>query len=181
MGALFFRQPAEGTGEPQRHEFVVERPRVKPAGSVLLSGARLITMKGDEVIARGDVLVTGNRIAAIGPRGSVRAPAGTRTIDVSGKTIMPGFVDAHAHMWAPRGVHLTEVELALEGDMDVRGALGLSDEVRNGYSKIKVDFRIEGNAPEEKLRKIVEQSRARSAVFDVITNGTPVEITVNGV
>lgn len=109
MGALVFRQDATGVGDPQRLEFVVERPRAKPSGSVLLSGARIITMKGDEVIARGDVLVTGNRIAAIGARGSVRAPAGTRTIDVSGKTIMPGLVDAHAHMWPPRGLHQTEI------------------------------------------------------------------------
>ena len=109
MGALFFRQAAAAATDPQRHEFVVERPRVKPSGSVLLTGAHVITMKGDEVIARGDVLVTGNRIAAIGARGSVRAPAGTRTIDVSGRTIMPGFVDAHAHMWAPRGLHQTEI------------------------------------------------------------------------
>jgi Tol biopolymer transport system component/imidazolonepropionase-like amidohydrolase len=109
MGALFFRQAAVGTGEPQRQELVVERTRVKPSGSILLTGARIVTMKGDEVIARGDVLVTGNRIAAIGTRGSVRAPAGTRTLDVAGKTIMPGFVDAHSHMWAPRGLHQTEV------------------------------------------------------------------------
>ncbi len=120
MGALFFRQPATGSGEPQRQELVVERPRVKPTGSVLLTGARVITMKGDEVIARGDVLVTGNRIAAIGARGSVGAPAGTRTIDVAGKTIMPGFVDAHAHMWAPRGVHQTEV-WQVHGEPRLRG------------------------------------------------------------
>jgi uncharacterized OsmC-like protein len=63
--------------------------------------------------------------------------------------------------------------------MDAQGILGLSDEVRNGYSSIKIDFSIRGDAPEEKLRQIVEQSRARSAVFDVITNQVPVEITVN--
>lgn len=109
MGALFFRQAMAGEGDPQRMEFVVERPRARPRGSVLLTGARVITMKGDEVIARGDVLVTDNRIAGVGRRGSLRPPAGTRTIDVAGKTIMPGLVDAHAHMWAPRGVHQTEI------------------------------------------------------------------------
>ena len=109
MGSLFFRQSATGAGEPQRMAFAVERPRSRPTGSVLLTGARIITMKGDEVLPRGDVLVTNNRIAAIGGRGSVRAPAGTRTIDVTGKTIMPGLVDAHSHMWAPRGPHQTEV------------------------------------------------------------------------
>ena len=62
-------------------------------------------MKGDEVIARGDVVVTNNRITAVGPEGSVTVPAGARTIDVSGKTIMPGLVDVHAHMWPQWGIH----------------------------------------------------------------------------
>jgi uncharacterized OsmC-like protein len=81
---------------------------------------------------------------------------------------------------AARGVQLHEVTAVVEGDLDLQGVLGLSDEVRNGYQKIRVDFRIKGDAPEEKLRQIVEQSRARSAVFDIITNQAPVEITVNG-
>ncbi|MGD8320446.1 MAG: OsmC family protein [Gemmatimonadota bacterium] len=81
---------------------------------------------------------------------------------------------------AARGVELHEVESTVEGEIDIQGILGLSDQVRNGYQKIRVDFSIKGNAPEEKLRQIVEQSRARSAVFDIITNQTPVEITVNG-
>ena len=79
-----------------------------------------------------------------------------------------------------RGVTLTKVESRVEGDIDLQGILGLSDEVRNGYQNIRIDFDIEGDADEETLRKIVEQSRKRSAVFDVITNPTPVEITVNG-
>ena len=81
---------------------------------------------------------------------------------------------------AARGIKLTEVESVVEGEMDIRGILGLSDEVRNGYSRIQVDFTIKGEAPEEKLRKLVEQSRARSAVFDIITNGTAVDLTING-
>ena len=71
----------------------------------MLRGARIITMKGDEVIPRGDVVVTNNRITAVGAEGSVTVPAGARTIDVSGKTIMPGLVDIHAHMWPQWGVH----------------------------------------------------------------------------
>lgn len=80
---------------------------------------------------------------------------------------------------AARGVELHEVESRIEGEIDIQGILGLSDEVRNGYQKIRVDFTIRGNAPEEKLQQIVEQSRSRSAVFDVITKQVPVEITVN--
>jgi uncharacterized OsmC-like protein len=79
-----------------------------------------------------------------------------------------------------RGVELYEVESRLEGHADLQGLLGLSDEVRNGFSKITVDISIQGNAPEDKLRQIVEQSKNRSAVFDIITNQVPVEITVNG-
>jgi uncharacterized OsmC-like protein len=80
---------------------------------------------------------------------------------------------------AARGVTLYEVESKIEGTMDAQGILGLSDQVRNGYSGIRIDFKVKGDAPEEKLQEIVAQSRARSAVYDVITNGTPVTITVN--
>jgi uncharacterized OsmC-like protein len=80
---------------------------------------------------------------------------------------------------AARGVELRSVECALEGDIDLRGILGLSDEVRNGYSGITARFRIRGDASPEKLRTIVEQARARSAVFDVLTNGVPVNIEID--
>lgn len=69
----------------------------KPTGRVVLSGARLITMKGDEVIEDGVVVINGNRIEAIGPRGSVSVPADARVMDMAGKTIIPGLVDAHWH------------------------------------------------------------------------------------
>lgn len=78
---------------------------------------------------------------------------------------------------AARGVKLTEVESRIEGDIDLRGILGISDQVRNGYSGIRVHFRIAGDAPAEKLQAIVEQAQARSAVFDVLTNGTAVNVT----
>jgi uncharacterized OsmC-like protein len=80
---------------------------------------------------------------------------------------------------AARGVTLTSVESQIEGDIDLQGILGLSDTVRNGYQQLRVSFDIAGDAPAEKLREIVEQARARSAVFDVLTNGVPVSITVN--
>jgi len=83
-----------------------------------------------------------------------------------------------ANIAAARGVTLTEVSSTLEGDMDLRGILGLSNEVRNGYSGVKVTFDIKGDAPAEKLRQIVEQSRARSAVFDVLSNGTTIDVSV---
>jgi uncharacterized OsmC-like protein len=84
-----------------------------------------------------------------------------------------------ANIAAARGVTLQEVESTVEGDIDLRGILGLSKDVRNGYQGIRVTFRVKGDAPAEKLREIVEQSRARSAVFDVLTSGTRVEIDVD--
>ena len=68
----------------------------------------------------------------------------------------------------------------VEGDIDLRGILGISDDVRNGYSDIAIRFEIEGDAPREKLQQIVEQARARSAVFDVLANGFPVSVSVSG-
>jgi len=77
---------------------------------------------------------------------------------------------------AARGVELTEVESTLEGDMDVRGALGLDDEYRNGFSRIRVTFRVAGNAPAEKLRELVDRAQQRSAVLDMVRNGVPVDV-----
>lgn len=84
-----------------------------------------------------------------------------------------------ANIAAARGVTLSEVEASIEGDMDLRGILGLSPDVRNGYEGIRATFTIKGDAPEEKLREVVEQARARSAVFDIITNQVPVQIGVD--
>jgi len=84
-----------------------------------------------------------------------------------------------ANIAAARGVELTEVTSTVEGDIDLNGILGLNPSVRNGFEQIRVSFTVKGNAPPEKLRELVQQSRARSAVFDVITNGTPVSISVD--
>ena len=84
-----------------------------------------------------------------------------------------------ANIAAARGVELTEVTSTVEGDIDLNGILGLNPEVRNGFSGIKVSFDIKGNASPEKLREVLEQSQARSAVFDIITNRVPVSVEVN--
>jgi uncharacterized OsmC-like protein len=84
-----------------------------------------------------------------------------------------------ANIAAARGVTLTEVTSRIEGDINLLGLLGLSKEVRNGYQSIRATFDIKGDAPAATLREIVEQSRARSAVFDVLTKGVPVQIAVN--
>ncbi len=84
-----------------------------------------------------------------------------------------------ANIATARGVTLTEVTSTVEGDIDLNGLLGLDSEVRNGYQRITVRFTIKGDSAAEKLAAIVEQSRARSAVYDVITNGVPVDIQVD--
>ncbi len=83
-------------------EVVVELPRDIPAGTVVLRGARVITMVGNEVIESADIVVSKNRIAAVGNSGSVTVPADAEIIDVSGKTIVPGFIDSHAHWFEIR-------------------------------------------------------------------------------
>jgi uncharacterized OsmC-like protein len=79
---------------------------------------------------------------------------------------------------AARGVTLTRVESTVVGDIDLQGIFGMSDEVRNGYQQVTIRFTIEGDASPEVLREIVEQSRARSAVYDVLTAGVPVKVEV---
>ena len=83
-------------------EVAVEVPRDIPDGTIVLRGARVITMAGDEVLESGDVVVANNRIAAVGESGELAIPDGATVLDVSGKTIMPGFVDTHAHWFEIR-------------------------------------------------------------------------------
>jgi hypothetical protein len=83
--------------------------RAIPQGYTLLQGGRLVTMEGDQVVERGDVLIHNNRIAEIGASGTLEVPQGTKIIDVQGKTLTPGFVDTHAHMWPQWGVHKNQV------------------------------------------------------------------------
>ena len=63
--------------------------------------------------------------------------------------------------------------------MDLRGILGLSQEVRNGFSAMRVSFAVKGDAPEQKLREIVQQACARSAVLDILSNGIPISVETN--
>ncbi len=120
LGASFFRQPVssitfdtpppagarDGAEEkpkpkepPKYQEFAadIEAPRYTPKGTVVLRGARVITMRGDEVLSKADIVVTDNRIVAVGERGAAPVPSGAEVIDVRGKTVMPGIVDVHAH------------------------------------------------------------------------------------
>jgi Tol biopolymer transport system component len=88
---------------PVERRIAVAASRDIPQGTVVLRGARVVTMRGDEVVEDADLVIENNRIRSVGPRAA--APAGARVIDVSGTTIVPGFVDTHAHMWNLWGLH----------------------------------------------------------------------------
>ena len=90
---------------PDERRIVITAERDIPKASAVLRGGRVITMRGNEVIENADVVVVNNRIAAVGRRGSVTVPSGARVIDVSGKTIVPGYVDTHGHLRLSNNVH----------------------------------------------------------------------------
>lgn len=91
------KEPLDVDEHVQSFEVALEFPRARPEGTIVLRGGTVITMKADEVIRNADIVVTDNRIASIGRRGSARVPAGAKVVDVSGKFIVPGFIDTHAH------------------------------------------------------------------------------------
>lgn len=77
-----------------------------------------------------------------------------------------------------RGVQLRSVEAKLEGTMDLYGILGIDSDVRNGYDDIKVTYNIDADASQQEIEAIVAQSQKRSAVYDIITNPTNVNVQV---
>jgi Tol biopolymer transport system component len=87
--------------KPVELALVIERPRSRPRGTVVLRGAKIISMRADEIIPEGEVVVTDNRITHVGPKGTAKVAENTHVVDVSGMTIVPGFVDTHAH-WTVR-------------------------------------------------------------------------------
>jgi uncharacterized OsmC-like protein len=80
-----------------------------------------------------------------------------------------------------RGIRLDSIECEISGDINLLGLLGLNDTVRNGYRSLSLSFRIKGDAKDEELRNVIEQAKARSAVYDIVTNGVPVEINTETV
>ena len=79
---------------------------------------------------------------------------------------------------AAKGIKIDEVETSFSGDLDLHGFLGLDDNIRNGYEKIKVTFKIKSDASEEKLQELVELAQKRSPVFDIVSHPTPVEVSL---
>lgn len=123
LTALYKADPAKAKADSitkveqkKREKYAPEESQVKvyyakdtPKGSFLIKNARIVSMKGEEVIENGDVLVVDNRIMAVGKTGTLSVPAGTKEIDCTGKTVTPGFVDTHAHMWPFWNLHKNSV------------------------------------------------------------------------
>jgi len=98
-GAKDSKTPAKkGPPESESLEIVLTLPRAKPSRTVVYRGARLVTMKGDEVIENGAIVVENDRIRAVGAASSVTVPDGAKVVDLNGKTIIPGMFDEHAHL-----------------------------------------------------------------------------------
>jgi len=91
--------------KPMESRIRISATRDIPKATVLLKGARIITMRGNEIIEKGDIVIVNNRITAVGASGTLTVPSGARTIDVTGKTIVPGFVDTHAHLRVASNIH----------------------------------------------------------------------------
>lgn len=77
-----------------------------------------------------------------------------------------------------RGIKLNSVEATLEGDIDLRGTLGIDPDVRNGFSEVRVTYSIDADASDEDIRALVAQSQKRSPVFDALTNPCVVSVEV---
>jgi uncharacterized OsmC-like protein len=76
---------------------------------------------------------------------------------------------------AARGVEVEDLRIELEAELDLRGLLGLSGEVRNGYSKIELTFHVKANAPEDTCRELCELAKKHSPVYDMLSHGVPIE------
>ena len=79
---------------------------------------------------------------------------------------------------AAQGIRIDEVESRYEGDLDLRGFLGLDEKVRNGYQNIRITFKVKGDAPPEKLEELVQLAQQRSPVFDIVSHPVPVTVQV---
>jgi Tol biopolymer transport system component len=110
VGSTYFRRPLDTVNfaappetnrsieaHSRAYPVVVELERDRPAGTLVLRGATVITMREDEVIDDADIVIVDNRIAAVGPRGEVEFPAGAEIRSLSGRYIVPGFIDTHSH------------------------------------------------------------------------------------
>ena len=128
---------------------------------------------GEERAHRTPTVVDADHPAVLVGADNAPTPA-ELLLNALGACLMSGL----ANIAAARGIDLESVDATVEGDINLLGIFGLDDNVRNGFEGIRVVFHVKGTAEAAQLAKLVEQSRRRSAVYDVITNGVPVSISV---
>jgi len=79
---------------------------------------------------------------------------------------------------AAKGITIHEMETTFEGDLDLRGFLGLPGSTRNGYEEIRISVRVKADATEEEIKELVELGEKHSPVFDIVTKPVPVKVTL---
>jgi Tol biopolymer transport system component len=137
-------EDAKNGYEPDERRVTVTMARDIPRGTVVLRGGRVVTMREHEIIEDADVVIRNERIVAVGPTGEVEVPADAHVVDVTGRTLVPGFVDIHYHaQWLTPQIHprqawqyLTNLAYGVTTTRDPQTAttdiLGYSDQVEIG-------------------------------------------------
>lgn len=128
---------------------------------------------GQEHVHSGDTVIEADHPAVLVGTDQGPTPA-ELLLNALASCLMAGL----GNIAAARGVELHGVRCKVEGDVDLRGILGLDPTVRNGFEGIRVTFEVEGDADAGTLEALVRQSQARSAVYDVLTHGTTVDVQV---
>jgi uncharacterized OsmC-like protein len=128
---------------------------------------------GQEHVHAGDTVIDADHPAVLTGTDHGPTPA-ELLLNALASCLMAGL----GNIAAARGVELHGVRCKVEGDIDLRGILGIDPSVRNGFEDIRVVFEVDGDADFETLESLVRQSQSRSAVYDVITHGTKVDVQV---
>lgn len=110
--------------------------------------------------------------------GEDHGPNATEMVLAALATCLDATLIYHA---AARGIRIDELEIDMEGKLDLHGFLGLSEDVRNGFEHISATFRIRSDASEEQLKELVELAQQHSPVFDIVTNPVPVTVRMEAV
>jgi uncharacterized OsmC-like protein len=161
-------------GQPELAKFTFRATQTWKSGTHTQGRFEKFSGAGGDHTHKFDVVYDFDHPAVLVGKDNGPTPVEMLMISLAG-CIMAGI----GNIAAARRVTLSEVTSNIEGDIDLRGLLGLSKDVRNGYQGLRLSFDIKGDAPADKLRQIVDQGVARSAVYDVLTNGVPVAIDVN--
>lgn len=107
--------------------------------------------------------------------GTDKAPNAVQAIlHALGSSLIVGFV----YNAAARGINVEAVELAIEGDLDLHGFLGISEDVRPGYQNIRISCNVKCDAPRETVEELWKYVQKTSPVTDIVRNGVPVHITL---